>query len=82
MSEQTWLTRVTPNQAAFSYWDWVAQGGLDPYRQHQLLWKLFDLSPKLPNAPAPFLFRSSNMSAYRAFLCFHTWSRWITAGNG
>lgn len=58
MSEQTWLTRVTPNQAAFSYRDWVEQGGLDLYRQHQLLWKLFDLPPKLPNAPAPFLFRS------------------------
>lgn len=56
--ETYWLTRISPVREAFAYKDWTAIGGLDPYGQHQLLWRLFSLPPKEPNAPAPFLFRA------------------------
>lgn len=56
--ETYWLTRISPVREAFSYKDWTAIGGLDPYGQHQLLWKLFSLPPKESNSPAPFLFRA------------------------
>lgn len=58
MNHQYWLSRITPQQAAFDYRDWCDLGGLDPYRQHQLLWKLFDLPAKAEGESAPFLFRA------------------------
>lgn len=58
MMDSRWLSRITPIQEAFQYKDWGALGGLDPYRQHQLVWKMFALPPKARNALAPFLFRT------------------------
>ncbi len=58
MNEHYWLTRISPVDTAFEYRDWVALGGLDPYRQHQLLWTFFDLPAQAPGIPAAFLFRA------------------------
>ncbi len=52
------LSRISPVREAFEYKDWVRIGGLDPYGQHQLLWKLFDLPRTSSPEQTPFLFRS------------------------
>lgn len=58
-----WLSRVIPREGI----DWrelVRLGGLDPYRQHQELCKLFDLPPKEQRdakQPTPFLFRAERI---------------------
>jgi CRISPR system Cascade subunit CasE len=52
------LTRISPLREAFDYKDWSAIGGLDPYGQHQLLWKFFDLPRTSSPTQAPFLFRA------------------------
>lgn len=56
--ETFWLTRVTAVQEAFQARDWAGLGGLDPYQQHQLLWKFFDLPRQANSQPTPFLFRA------------------------
>lgn len=56
--EPHFLTRISPVRGAFDYKDWSGIGGLDPYDQHQLLWKFFDL-PHMPlPAQTTFLFRA------------------------
>ncbi len=52
------LSRISPVREAFEHKDWVAIGGLDPYGQHQSLWKLFDLPRTSSPEKTPFLFRS------------------------
>ena len=55
------LTRISPLREQFSYHDWVQLGGLDPYGQHQLLWRFFDLpNTQEPRKQAPFLFRADS----------------------
>ena len=56
--EAYWLSRISPVREAFEHKDWVAIGGLDPYGQHQLLWKLFDLPRTSSPEQTAFLFRS------------------------
>lgn len=59
MSQDTyWLIRISPTREMFAYRDWTALGGLDPYGQHQLVWKLFNLPPHQPDQRTPFLFRA------------------------
>ena len=53
-----WLSRISPVREAFEHKDWVGIGGLDPYGQHKLLWKLFDLPRTSSSKQTPFLFRS------------------------
>lgn len=53
-----WLSRISPVREAFEHKDWVGIGGLDPYGQHKLLWKLFDLPRTSSPEQTPFLFRS------------------------
>lgn len=52
------LSRISPVREAFEHKDWVSIGGLDPYGQHQLLWKLFDLPRISSPEQTAFLFRS------------------------
>lgn len=53
-----YLTRISPVREAFDYKDWSIIGGLDPYGQHRLVWRFFDL-PRTPSpAHIPFLFRA------------------------
>jgi CRISPR system Cascade subunit CasE len=60
-----WLSRVIPREGI----DWrelVRLGGLDPYRQHQELCKLFDLLPKEQRdakQATPFLFRAERIES-------------------
>ena len=58
-----WLSRVTP-KPEIGYKDVMALGSLDPYGQHQALWRLFDLPPKEVRAgqPVPFLFRAEQLN--------------------
>lgn len=58
-----WLSRVIPREE-IARGELVRMGGLDPYRQHQALWKLFDLPPKEARGsknPTPFLFRAERI---------------------
>ena len=58
-----WLSRVVPRDE-ISWKQLIRLGGLDPYRQHQELWKLFDLPSKehrAPDEPIPFLFRAERI---------------------
>ena len=52
-----WLTRISPGPD-LGFRDLAALGGLDPYGQHQLLWRLFDLPRDDKPARAEFLFRT------------------------
>ena len=53
-----WMSRISPVREAFEHKDWVDIGGLDPYGQHQLLWKLFDLPRTSSPEQTAFLFRA------------------------
>jgi CRISPR system Cascade subunit CasE len=58
-----WLSRVVPRDEV-SWRQLIRLVGLDPYRQHQELWKLFDLPSKehrAPEEPIPFLFRAERI---------------------
>jgi CRISPR system Cascade subunit CasE len=63
-----WLARIAP-RSGLGFRDLVALGDLDPYGQHQALWKLFDLPPKAERAgqPAPFLFRAGQRDGLPVF---------------
>lgn len=52
-----WLTRIS-TKSGLGYRDLVALGGLDPYGQHQLLWKFFDLPHNKAAERTQFLFRA------------------------
>jgi CRISPR system Cascade subunit CasE len=52
-----WLSRISPGPD-IGFRDYASLGGLDPYGQHRLLWKFFDL-PRVPSpARTELLFRS------------------------
>lgn len=52
---------------AFEYKDWSDIGGLDPYGQHQLLWKFFDLPRNEKPTQAEFLFRAERSDGLPLF---------------
>ena len=59
-----WLSRITSRED-INWQELVRLGGLNPYRQHQELCKLFDLSPKEQKndkTPTPFLFRTERIT--------------------
>ncbi len=49
------LSRITPFPDV-GYKDLVRLGGLDPYGQHQALWKMFNLPDKENRSQVEFLF--------------------------
>lgn len=51
------LSRMTP-RSGLDFCDLVALGRLDPYGQHQLVWKFFDLPREPTPRQVPFLFRA------------------------
>lgn len=61
-TDKYWLSRIIPHHS-ISWRDLVKLNGLDPYGQHQMLWKLFDLPPKeqRPEKRTPFLFRAEKI---------------------
>ncbi|MGB5098305.1 MAG: type I-E CRISPR-associated protein Cas6/Cse3/CasE [Porticoccaceae bacterium] len=61
------LTRISPLREAFDYKDWSALGGLDPYGEHQLLWKFFDLPRNQKPTRAEFLFRAERFDGLPLF---------------
>jgi len=63
-----WLSRVTP-RPGIGYHQLVGLGDLDPYGQHQAIYRLFDLPPKEAGAgrPAPFLFRAEQQDGLPVF---------------
>lgn len=63
-----WFSRITP-RSGIGYRQLVGLGDLDPYGQHQAIWKLFDLPPKEARAglPAPFLFRAEQLDGLPVF---------------
>lgn len=62
-----WLSRVTP-VAGISHKQLVNDvGGLDPYEQHQALWKLFNVSREERTNRAEFLFRAEQQNGLPVF---------------
>lgn len=67
MSAETyWLSRITP-RPDIGYRQLVSLGGLDPYRQHQTLWKLFDVPRNEKSTNAEFLFRAEQQDGMPVF---------------
>lgn len=64
--EPHWLSRVTPRPDV-TYCQLVDLGALDPYGQHQALWKLFDVAKKDRTDRAEFLFRTESKNRLPAF---------------
>lgn len=63
-----WLSRITP-RSGLGYKQLVGLGNLDPYGQHQALYRLFDLPPKKERTgqPVPFLFRTEQQDGLPVF---------------
>lgn len=63
-----WLSRITP-RPGLGYKRLVGLGDLDPYGQHQALYRLFELPPKevRTGEPTPFLFRAEQRDGLPAF---------------
>lgn len=57
--EAHWFSRVT-SRPNITYRQLVDLGALDPYGQHQALWKLFDVAKEERTDRAEFLFRTEN----------------------
>lgn len=68
-----WLSRISP-KSGLGYKQLVGLGDLDPYGQHQALWRLFDLPPKEERTgqPAPFLFRTEQQDGLPMFYVLST----------
>lgn len=68
-----WFSRITP-RPGIGYRQLVGLGDLDPYGQHQALWKLFDLPPKEARTgqAAPFLFRAEAHDGLPVFYVLST----------
>lgn len=65
--EQHWLSRVT-SRADIKYRQLVHDiGGLDPYEQHQALWKLFSIAREERTERAEFLFRAEEQNGFPVF---------------
>ena len=58
--EPHWLSRVTA-MPAITYRQLVDLGALDPYGQHQALWKLFEVTKEERTERAEFLFRTEKI---------------------
>ena len=63
-----WFSRITP-RPGLGFKQLVGLGDLDPYGQHQVLWRLFDLPPKEERTiqRAPFLFRAEQQDGLPVF---------------
>ena len=63
-----WLSRITP-RPGLGHKQLVELGSLDPYGQHQTIWRLFDLpsSQERAGQPVPFLFRAEQMGGLPVF---------------
>ena len=57
-----WFSRVTARPDV-SRRQLVDLGGLDPYGQHQVLWKLFEVAQEERTERAEFLFRTEKKTA-------------------
>lgn len=65
-AEPYWLSRITP-RSDLSYRQLVSLGDLDPYGQHQALWKLFDVASKERSNRAEFLYRAEQLEGLPLF---------------
>ena len=67
MERRHWLSRVTPS-ADLKYRQLVHDiGGLDPYEQHQTLWKLFSVAREERTERAEFLYRAEEKNGLPMF---------------
>jgi CRISPR system Cascade subunit CasE len=64
--EAHWLSRVTPHRD-LGYRRLVALGKLDPYGQHQALWRLFDVAREQRTDRVEFLFRAEQQGGLPLF---------------
>ena len=65
--EPHWLSRMTL-RAGINHRQLVHDiGGLDPYQQHQALWKLFNVTPEERTERAEFLFRAERQNDLPVF---------------
>lgn len=65
--EPHWLSRVTPRADVKCRQLVHDIGGLDPYEQHQALWKLFSVAREERTRRADFLFRSEERNGLPVF---------------
>lgn len=65
------LTRITPRET-LDYHNLTALGGLDPYGQHRLLWRFFDLPKDNHRQRTPFLFRAEVANGLPLFYVLST----------
>lgn len=66
-TETHWLSRVTP-LPGISHQQLVDDvGSLDPYEQHQALWKLFNVAREVRTDRAEFLFRAEQQNGLPVF---------------
>jgi CRISPR system Cascade subunit CasE len=64
--EPHWFSRMTP-RADINYRQLVDLGALNPYGQHQALWKLFEVAQKERTERAEFLFRTEEKDGLPTF---------------
>jgi CRISPR system Cascade subunit CasE len=64
--ETHWLSRVT-SRPDINYRQLVGLGALDPYGQHQVLWKLFEVAQEERTERAEFLFRTEKKDGLPVF---------------
>lgn len=64
--EPHWLSRVT-SMPDINYRQFVNLGALDPYGQHQGLWKLFEVAQKERTGRVEFLFRTEKKDGLPVF---------------
>ncbi len=65
--EPHWLSRVTPRSDISNRQLVDDIGGLDPYEQHQALWKLFNVTREERTDRAEFLFRAEQQNGLPVF---------------
>lgn len=65
--EPHWLSRVTPRSDISNRQLVDDIGGLDPYEQHQALWKLFNVTREEGTDRAEFLFRAEQQNGLPVF---------------
>ena len=64
--EPYWFSRITP-RPDLGYRKIVTLGDLDPYGQHQALWKLFDMASEERTVRTEFLFRTEQQKGLPVF---------------
>ncbi len=64
--EQYWVSRITP-RPDLDYRQIVSLGALDPYGQHQAIWKLFNVAQGERTDRAAFLFRAEQRDGLPMF---------------